>query len=187
MPISKGRHILGLAGRCGMSYVMVAPETMAAAATDLAGIGSTLSAAHMAAVPPTVALVPAAADEVSAGVAHLFSRYAEGFQGLAGRAAVFHEEFAQHLHAGAGSYASAEAVNASSLHPLTASGGLITTFNNIFETLQSLLRPILPSIRNFLAPVLGPLFDFFGIVFFGVFLLAIALLDFLYFGVLSKL
>ena len=170
-----------------MAYVIAAPEMMTAAATDLATISSDLSTAHAAAAVPTVALVPAAADEVSAGVAHLFSRYAEGFQGLAGRAAVFHEEFAQHLHAGAGSYASAEAVNASSLQPLTASGGLITTFNNIFETLQSLLRPILPSIRNFLAPVLGPLFDFFGIVFFGVFLLAIALLDFLYFGVLSKL
>jgi hypothetical protein len=32
-----------------MSYVMVAPEMMAAAATDVATVGSTLSAAHMAA------------------------------------------------------------------------------------------------------------------------------------------
>ena len=71
-----------------MSYVIAAPEMMTAAATDLAGIGSTLTEEHTAAAALTVGLVPAAADEVSAGVAHLFSRYAEDFQGLAGRAAV---------------------------------------------------------------------------------------------------
>jgi hypothetical protein len=45
-----------------MSVLIAAPETIAAASTDLAGIGSTLSAAHMAAAVPTVAVVPAAAD-----------------------------------------------------------------------------------------------------------------------------
>ena len=44
IPISKVRHILGMVGRCAMSYVIAAPEMMASAATDLAGIGSTLSA-----------------------------------------------------------------------------------------------------------------------------------------------
>ena len=70
-----------------MSYVIAAPEMITSAATDLAGIGSDLSAAHTAAVAPTVALVPAAADEVSASVTHLFSGYAQAFQGLAGKAA----------------------------------------------------------------------------------------------------
>ena len=45
-----------------MSYVITAPETMATAATDLAGISATLSAAHLSAAVPTTALVPAAAD-----------------------------------------------------------------------------------------------------------------------------
>jgi hypothetical protein len=76
-----------------MSYAIAAPKMMTSAATDLATIGSDLSVAHMAAAPPTVGLVPAAADEVSAGVAHLFSRYAEDFHGRAGRAAAFHEQF----------------------------------------------------------------------------------------------
>jgi hypothetical protein len=110
-----------------MSFVITAPETMAAAATDLAGIGSTLSEAHMAAVSPTVGLVPAAADEVSAGVAHLFSRYAEDFHGLAARATAFHDQFVQHLTAGAGSYAGAEAANVSLLHPLAAGPGSIVS------------------------------------------------------------
>jgi hypothetical protein len=135
-----------------MSYVIVAPETMAATATDLTGIGSALSEAHMAAAPSTVGLVPAAADEVSAGVAHVFSRYAEDFQGLAGRAAVFHEQFVGHLIAGAGSYARAEAANASSLlHPLAASAGsiggaigtfwdqLVSSFNTAVGQLSNLL------------------------------------------------
>ena len=37
-----------------MADVMAAPEMMAAAATDVAAVGSTLSAAHMAAAAPTV-------------------------------------------------------------------------------------------------------------------------------------
>src|SRR5271154_1411013 len=69
-----------------MSSLLAAPEMLASAATDLATIGSTLSAAHMAAVAPTLALMPAAADEVSASIAHVFSVHAQDYQGLAGQA-----------------------------------------------------------------------------------------------------
>ena len=60
-----------------MAYVIAAPEMMTAVAGDLGHIGSTLIEEHTAAAASTVGLVPAAADEVSAGIAHLFSRYAE--------------------------------------------------------------------------------------------------------------
>ena len=86
-----------------MSYVIATPEIMTAAATDLAAIGSTLGEAHTAAAP-ALALIPAAADEVSIGVAHLFSQHAQGFQSLAGKAAAFHEGFVQNLKASASSY-----------------------------------------------------------------------------------
>jgi PE family len=99
-----------------MSYVIAAPEMMTAAATDLAGIGSELSEAHMAAAPPTVALVPAAADEVSAAVTHLFSRYAEDFHGLAAHAAAFNDQFVQNLRTGALSYTQIEAALTTLLH-----------------------------------------------------------------------
>ncbi len=56
-----------------MPAVIAAPELMAQAATDLATIGSTVNAAHMAAAPPTLSVLPAAADEVSASIAHLFN------------------------------------------------------------------------------------------------------------------
>ena len=100
-----------------MSYVIAAPEMMTAAATDLAGIGSTLSVAHLVAASPTAAVIPAAADEVSASIAHLFSQYGGGFQALAGKAAAFHDQFVRTLKASASAYTSAEVANAALLKP----------------------------------------------------------------------
>ena len=55
-----------------MSYVIAVPETLMAAASDVADIGSSLSQANSAATASTTALVPAAEDEVSAAIASLF-------------------------------------------------------------------------------------------------------------------
>lgn len=43
-----------------MSFVIAAPEVMAAAATDLANIGSSISAASAAAAGPTMGILAAA-------------------------------------------------------------------------------------------------------------------------------
>jgi triacylglycerol lipase len=94
-----------------MSYVIAAPEMMTSAATDLATIGSDLSAAHTAAATQTTGLLAAAEDEVSAAIAALFSAHGQGFQALGAQAAAFHDQFVQALNAGAGSYASAETAN----------------------------------------------------------------------------
>jgi hypothetical protein len=112
-----------------MSYVIAAPEMFAAAAADLATADSSLSAAHAAAAAPTVALVPAAADEVSASIAHLFSQHAEDYQALAGQAAAFHRQFIQNLNASTRSYAGTEAANTSSLRSLDASAGSLASAN----------------------------------------------------------
>ena len=98
-----------------MSFVIAAPETMTAAATDLATIGSNLSAAHAAAAPATVAVLPAAADDVSTGIAQLFSQHAQDCQALARQAAVFHELCVENLKTCAGWYASCEGAIASCL------------------------------------------------------------------------
>jgi hypothetical protein len=108
-----------------MSLLIAAPESMTAAATDLANIGSALGAAHTAAATPTVALIPAAADEVSASIAHLFSQHAQEYQALAGQAAAYQQQFVQHLTSSAGSYASAEAAGAASLRSLGAAASSI--------------------------------------------------------------
>jgi len=112
-----------------MSYVIAAPEMFAAAAADLATADSSLSAAHAAAATPTVALVPAAADEVSTSIAHLFSQHAEDYQALAGQAAAFHRQFIQNLNASTRSYAGTEAANTSSLRSLDASAGSLASAN----------------------------------------------------------
>jgi hypothetical protein len=104
-----------------MSYVIAAPELMTSAATDLATIGSNVSAAHISAAAPTVAVIPAAADEVSASIAHLFSQHAANYQAMAPQAAVFNDQFVQHLTAGAFWYASIEATIASLLQDLNVS------------------------------------------------------------------
>ncbi|EFD13451.1 PE-PGRS family protein [Mycobacterium tuberculosis T46] len=91
------------------------PEALAAVATDLAGIGSTIGTANAAAAVPTTTVLAAAADEVSAAMAALFSGHAQAYQALSAQAALFHEQFVRALTAGAGSYAAAEAASAAPL------------------------------------------------------------------------
>ena len=131
-----------------MSYVLAAPEMMTSAATDLATIGSDVNAAHTAAAAPTVALVPAAADEVSATIAHLFSQHAQGFQALAGQAAAFHEQFVGNLKASAGAYTSAEAAHAAAL--------TVPPFvSTLTADVRALLASLPPQVQNTLADLEG--------------------------------
>lgn len=136
-----------------MSYVMATPEIMAAAATDLAAIGSSLRAAHLAAAAPTVGVIPAAADEVSAAVSQVFSQAAQSFQGLVGRASTFGEQFAQQLTAGGGAYAAAEAVNAASVVPSAESivdivNGLAAPYINQITSLTNTVTFILQKVAS---------------------------------------
>ena len=131
-----------------MSAVIATPELMAQAATDLASIGSTVNAAHIVAAAPTLSVLPAAADEVSADIAHLFSQHAQEYQALAGKAAAFQDQFVQHMTVSAVSYTSAEAVNvASLLPPLTAIadsiGSAVTAAQNVLNDLVSNIQLIL--------------------------------------------
>ncbi|HTY28078.1 MAG TPA: PE family protein, partial [Mycobacterium sp.] len=147
-----------------MSYLVAVPEVMTSAATDLAAVGSTVNAAHIAAAAPTVAVPPAAADQVSAGIAHLFSQHAQDYQALAGQAAAFQEQFVQHLTAGAVSYAGAEATNvASLLQPLTAIAvpvaAAATTAQSTLNDLVTNIQILITNIPNLALTLL--LFPFF--------------------------
>ncbi|EUA02368.1 PE family protein [Mycobacterium kansasii 732] len=101
-----------------MSFVIATPQVLTAAVDDLAGIGSAISAADAAAAASTTRLLPAAADEVSVAIAAFFGTHAEAYQALSAQAAAFHQQFVAALNAGAGSYAAAEAANASPLQTL---------------------------------------------------------------------
>jgi PE family len=140
----------------GMSspWVIAAPEYVAAAASDLANIGSSLSTANMAALMPTSGVLAAGGDEVSAMIAALFSSHAQAYQALSEQAASFHAQFVQLMNTGASQYALAEAANASPLletfgqgaagavnsavqaltggsgSPLVAGGGVAATFGS---------------------------------------------------------
>ncbi|WP_459758587.1 PE family protein, partial [Mycobacterium riyadhense] len=98
-----------------MSYLVAAPQTIVAAAAELDSVGSALSAANAAAVPPTTSLLTAGADEVSVAIAGLFSTYAQRYQALSAQIAQSCAQFAQALNNVGPSYASAEASNASPL------------------------------------------------------------------------
>jgi hypothetical protein len=98
-----------------MSYVIAAPDMLAASAADVAGIGSSLSEANAAAAASTTRVIVAAGDEVSAAIASLFSSHGQQFQALSAQAAAFQEQFVQALTTGARSYVSAEAANLAAL------------------------------------------------------------------------
>ncbi|WP_204079920.1 PE family protein [Mycobacterium riyadhense] len=63
-----------------MSFVIAAPELLGTAATELAGLDSTLSAANAAAAAQTTTVLAAAEDEVSAAIAALFAAHGQAYQ-----------------------------------------------------------------------------------------------------------
>jgi hypothetical protein len=120
-----------------MSYVNAAPEYVAAAATDLANIGSTISSANTAALGPTSGVLAAGADEVSATVAALFDAHAQAYQALSAQAAYFHDQFVQLLNVGATHYALAEAANASPLQTIEQGALSVTDAPSGSQTLTA--------------------------------------------------
>jgi PE family len=160
-----------------MSYVIAKPEVIASAATDLAGIGSNLSAAHVAAAAATLAVLPAAADEVSVTIAN-FSRHAQRYQAQAGQAAAAQEQFVQRLGAGAGSYAAAEAANVASLTPAAVTAAPIASgISALWGDVQAFLdgavttlEQMLNQLAGFLLPLIRQAIAF-SVAFFFVFVL----------------
>jgi hypothetical protein len=95
-----------------MSFVSAQPAELTAAAENLQGIGSSMTAQTTAAAAPTTGVVPAAADEVSALTAAQFATHAQMYQAVSAQAAAIHQMFVNTLGASAGSYTVAEAANA---------------------------------------------------------------------------
>jgi hypothetical protein len=123
-----------------MAYVSTAPAAIAAAATQLEGIGNSFSAESAAAATPTTAVAPAASDEVSALQAGVFSTYGQLYQTVSAEAQTIHQQFVNLLQSSSGSYQQTEAANqagaaasslsngasgaASSAAPTTITGGI---------------------------------------------------------------
>ncbi|MDP7704512.1 MULTISPECIES: PE-PPE domain-containing protein [unclassified Mycobacterium] len=99
-----------------MSYLLTAPETLAAAATDVDGIAAAIHAANAAAAGRTSGLLAAAGDEVSAAIADLFSAYGDEYQAVIKQASLFQDEFTRALSNAASAYTQAEALNGALLN-----------------------------------------------------------------------
>ena len=95
-----------------MSFVTTQPEMLSTAAGNLAIIGSALTARNAAAAAPTIEMMPAAADEVSAVTAAQFANHAQLYQAVSAQAAAIHDQFVAMLKSSAASYAASEAANA---------------------------------------------------------------------------
>lgn len=95
-----------------MSFVTTQPEALAATAANLAGVGAMMSAQNAAAAAPTTAVLPAAADQVSALAATQFAVHAQMYQEISAQAEAIHQQFVSTLGMSAKSYATAEVANA---------------------------------------------------------------------------
>lgn len=145
-----------------MSGVIAAPDLIAAAAADLSSIGSTLGAAQTVAAASTRTVLPAAADEVSANIALLFSAHAEDYQDVAGQAAAFHRHFVDQLTTSAGAYGSTETASAAALQPTEAIAGSIpgaAAAVNPITALISAFNQIVNFLVNPIGFILNPFFN----------------------------
>ena len=98
-------------GEENMSFLITQPAALTAAAGNLEGIGSAVSASNAAEAAPTTGLAPAAGDEVSALTAAAFAAHGVLYQEVSAQAAAVHQMFVATLQASAGSYAATEAAN----------------------------------------------------------------------------
>lgn len=148
-----------------MSYVSVAPDSMMVAAADLENMASALDQAHKLAAPATVALRPAAADEVSASIAQLFSQHAQDYQAVAREATASQQQFVQNLTASASLYASAEDVSASLLRALDAK---VRYYTHAGLALATMIADLPIAVVGFTAiPFLWPFLPLVPILFLG--------------------
>jgi PE family/PPE-SVP subfamily C-terminal region len=131
-----------------MAFVTTVPQAIAAAATQLEGIGNSFTAESSAAAAPTTAVAPAASDEVSALQAGVFSTYGQLYQTVSAQAQAIHQQFVSLLQSSSGSYQETESANqvgaaASSLSnsgstaaAVPAQGGLAGIINDLTSFLS---------------------------------------------------
>ncbi|GAQ41102.1 PE-PGRS family protein [Mycobacterium pseudoshottsii JCM 15466] len=102
------------------------PNTVAAAAGDLASIRSALSEAT-AAAGPTTDVLAAGGDEVSTAISQLFGAHGQEFQVVSAQLRGFHDQLVRLMRAGAAAYASVEATAQQDLS--MAEQGLVNAVN----------------------------------------------------------
>jgi hypothetical protein len=97
-----------------MSLVNTQPAALAAAATQLEGIGNSFSAVSTAAASSTTDVVPAGTDEVSILQAGVFSTYGQLYQSVSAQAQAIQQQYVQLLNQSSSSYGETESANQAS-------------------------------------------------------------------------
>jgi hypothetical protein len=138
-----------------MSYVNTAPAAIAAAATQLEGIGNSFAAESSAAATPTTAIAPAASDEVSTLQSGVFSTYGQLYQTVSAQAQAIHQQFVNLLQSSSSSYQETEGANqagaaASSLSNAASSGSSAAA-----QPAQGTITDLINGLTSFLTT--GPL------------------------------
>ena len=115
------------------SFVFAVPAELAAASTNLAGLGSSIRAANAGAAGATTQLMVAAEDEISSAIATLFGGHGQEYQLLSSQVAAYHDQFVRALSSGGLMYGAADAAAASPLQTLEQNIlGLINAPTNTF-------------------------------------------------------
>jgi hypothetical protein len=138
-----------------MSYVTTVPAAIAAAATQLEGIGNSFAAESSGAAAPTTAVAPAASDEVSALQAGVFSTYGQLYQTVSAEAQAIHQQFVQLLQQSSGSYQDTESANQAG----TAASSLSNAASSAASSAQSNtpITDLINSLTSFLSNGFGVL------------------------------
>lgn len=135
-----------------MSLVAVAPGMIGCATADAVRVGDGLAVAHARALTATTAIVPAAADEVSAAISGVFARFGTDFHAAATTANGFADQFRHTLAAAATTYTAAEHANTLGV---TASVSPVVPLSFLGTFIQApLLWPLIPVAIAFIPIVL---------------------------------
>src|ERR1700731_1494816 len=138
-----------------MGYVSTAPAAIAAAASQLEGIGNSFAAGRPAAAAPTTAVAPAASDEVSALQAGVFSTYGQLYQTVSAQAQAIHQQFVSTLQNSSNSYQGTESAN--------QAGAAASSLSNGAQSPAS-AAPSTPPITSFIPGLTSFLSNGFGIL-----------------------
>jgi hypothetical protein len=134
-----------------MSFVVVTPESLQAAAETLAGIRSSLADAAATAAGPTTSIAAAAQDEVSIALTSMFGNFGRDFQALSSHAQLFHEQFVNALTGGVSAYSSAEATNVAQ----TLLGDIAPPFQQLISNTTNNLQNLEAALAANPAPLLN--------------------------------
>ncbi len=115
-----------------MSVLKTIPEELIAAATQLEGIGTSLTAQNAAAAAPTTSIAPAASDQVSAIQAAVFAGYGTLYQQIAAEAQAIQQQFTSTLGLSSGTYSATEAANAATSTAQSGFENFLANINTLF-------------------------------------------------------